>query len=52
MLRSLRDKVLPLEDDVVVLPGHGDQTTIGHERLTNPYLQDLPAPVADRSRGR
>ncbi len=41
MLASLRDKVLPLPDDVVVLPGHGEQTSIGRERATNPYLQDL-----------
>jgi glyoxylase-like metal-dependent hydrolase (beta-lactamase superfamily II) len=43
MLQSLQDKVLPLADDIVVLPGHGQQTTIGHERATNPYLQDLIA---------
>jgi hydroxyacylglutathione hydrolase len=42
MLRSLADKVLPLADDIVVLPGHGEQTTIGRERATNPFLQDLP----------
>ncbi len=41
MLRSLTDKVLPLADDIVVLPGHGEQTSIGHERATNPYLLDL-----------
>jgi glyoxylase-like metal-dependent hydrolase (beta-lactamase superfamily II) len=41
MLRSLATKVLPLADDVVVLPGHGEQTSIGQERATNPYLQDL-----------
>ncbi|HWM00382.1 MAG TPA: MBL fold metallo-hydrolase [Nocardioidaceae bacterium] len=41
MLRSLADKVLPLADDIVVLPGHGDQTTIGRERATNPFLLDL-----------
>ena len=41
MLRSLTDKVLPLADDVVVLPGHGEQTSIGRERATNPYLQEL-----------
>lgn len=41
MLRSLATKVLPLADDIVVLPGHGDQTSIGRERATNPYLQDL-----------
>jgi hydroxyacylglutathione hydrolase len=44
MLRSLRDKVLPLADDVVVLPGHGEQTSIGRERATNPFLADLLAP--------
>ena len=43
MLRSLATKVLPLADDVVVLPGHGEQTTIGRERATNPFLQDLPS---------
>ena len=42
MLRSLATKVLPLADDVVVLPGHGEQTSIGRERATNPFLQDLP----------
>ncbi len=41
MLRSLASKVLPLADDVVVLPGHGEQTSIGRERATNPFLQDL-----------
>jgi len=41
MLRSLAAKVLPLDDAVVVLPGHGPQTTIGRERVTNPYLLDL-----------
>lgn len=41
MLRSLTTKVLPLADDVVVLPGHGEQTSIGRERATNPYLLDL-----------
>jgi hydroxyacylglutathione hydrolase len=42
MLLSLATKVLPMADDIVVLPGHGEQTTIGHERATNPFLQDLP----------
>jgi glyoxylase-like metal-dependent hydrolase (beta-lactamase superfamily II) len=53
MLRSLRDKVLPLRDDVVVLPGHGEQTSIGRERATNPFLQDLldDRPVGQVTRG-
>lgn len=41
MLRSLREKVLTLPDDIVVLPGHGNQTSIGRERATNPFLLDL-----------
>ncbi|KAB2811172.1 MBL fold metallo-hydrolase [Pimelobacter simplex] len=41
MLRSLSAKVLTLADDVVVLPGHGEQTSIGRERATNPFLLDL-----------
>ena len=41
MLHSLATKVLPLADDIVVLPGHGEQTSIGRERATNPYLLDV-----------
>ncbi|HEX8347178.1 MAG TPA: MBL fold metallo-hydrolase [Actinoplanes sp.] len=48
MLTSLRDKILPLADDTVVLPGHGPATTIGRERASNPYLRDL---VGAPSRG-
>lgn len=36
--RSLTEKLLKLEDDVVVYPGHGDETTIGHERKYNPFV--------------
>jgi hydroxyacylglutathione hydrolase len=41
MRRTLRDVVLPLADDHLVLPGHGPATTIGRERVSNPYLLDL-----------
>ncbi len=41
MERSLRDVVLPLPDDMLVLPGHGAVTMIAHERASNPYLQNL-----------
>ena len=44
MLRTLAAKVLPLDDDIVVLPGHGEQTTIGRERRTNPFLAGLAVP--------
>lgn len=51
MLASLRDKILPLADDTVVLPGHGPETTIGRERATNPYLRQVGAPAAGPRRG-
>jgi len=41
MLVSLRDKVLVLDDETVVLPGHGPTTTVGRERASNPFLQGL-----------
>lgn len=39
LLSSIREKVLPLGDDVVFLPGHGEASSIGDERLGNPFLQ-------------
>jgi glyoxylase-like metal-dependent hydrolase (beta-lactamase superfamily II) len=44
MQDSLRERILPLRDDVVVLPGHGPQTSIGRERVTNPFLAELTPP--------
>jgi glyoxylase-like metal-dependent hydrolase (beta-lactamase superfamily II) len=41
MLATLRDKMLPLDDDTVVLPGHGPTTTIGRERASNPFLLEV-----------
>jgi hydroxyacylglutathione hydrolase len=41
LLASMAAKILPLDDAVQVLPGHGDTTTIGKERATNPFLVDL-----------
>jgi hydroxyacylglutathione hydrolase len=41
MLDSLQRRVLPLADDIVVLPGHGPATTIGRERAGNPFLRQL-----------
>lgn len=38
LLQSIRNKLMALADDTKVLPGHGQQTTIGLERLTNPFL--------------
>lgn len=41
ILRSIHDKLLPLDDATVVIPGHGPNTTIGRERRRNPFLQGL-----------
>lgn len=39
LLKSIKEKLLVLEDDIKVHPGHGPQTTIGYERANNPFLQ-------------
>jgi len=41
LLGSILTKLLVLDDDTVVLPGHGESTTIGAERRTNPFLEGL-----------
>lgn len=38
ILRSLRNRLLALDDDTLVIPGHGPETTIGDERRGNPFL--------------
>ena len=38
LIRSIREKLLLLPDDTVVYPGHGDLTSIGHERAYNPFI--------------
>jgi hydroxyacylglutathione hydrolase len=40
MRKTLKEKVLPLQDELIVLPGHGAQTTISRERSKNAYLQE------------
>jgi hydroxyacylglutathione hydrolase len=41
LLDSIKNKLLPLGDDVEVYSGHGPVTTIGEERMTNPFLTGL-----------
>jgi hydroxyacylglutathione hydrolase len=41
LLHSIHDHLLPLPDATRVIPGHGDATTIGVERHSNPFLQHL-----------
>lgn len=40
LIRSIRDKLWPLGDDVTFVPGHGPTSTFGQERRTNPYVAD------------
>jgi hydroxyacylglutathione hydrolase len=51
MTETLRTKILPLPDETVVLPGHGNSTTIGRERATNPFLLDLDPRTPGPARG-
>jgi hydroxyacylglutathione hydrolase len=39
LIRSIKEKILPLGDDVNFLPGHGQPSNVGHERLNNPFLK-------------
>lgn len=51
MQQSLRERILTLDDDTVVLPGHGQTTTIGRERASNPFLLELGSTPSGPHRG-
>lgn len=38
LIQSIRERLLPLPDDTLVIPGHGPATTVGQERASNPFL--------------
>ena len=38
LISSIKTRLFPLGDQVMIYPGHGAATTIGQERLTNPFL--------------
>jgi hydroxyacylglutathione hydrolase len=40
LIRSIRERLFPLGDDVRFLPGHGPMSTFGAERLNNPFVAD------------
>jgi len=57
LIASIRDVLFPFGDKAIVHPGHGPDTTIGHERRTNPFLQNIerraverPAPLPPKGR--
>lgn len=39
LIKSIREKLLVLDDNLVIYPGHGPSSTIGNEYASNPYLQ-------------
>ncbi|MCC6753951.1 MAG: MBL fold metallo-hydrolase [Saprospiraceae bacterium] len=41
LIRSIREKLFVLDNSTKVLPGHGGSTTIGREKMTNPFLQEV-----------
>ena len=41
LMASIRDKLLPLGDDFAFICGHGPTSTIGHEKMTNPYVAEI-----------
>ena len=40
LINAIKDKLYPMGDDVVFLPGHGSPSTIGEERRSNPFLNE------------
>ena len=41
LIRSIREQLWPLGDDVTFVPGHGGLSTFGNERMSNPYCLDF-----------
>lgn len=41
IMRSIIDKLLPLGDEVKVYPGHGEESSIGHESMYNPFIVEV-----------
>lgn len=41
IMRSILDRIVPLGDEVKVYPGHGPETTIGHEVIYNPFVVEV-----------
>jgi len=41
LIDSIKTKLMPLDDDIIVYPGHGPQTSIGRERVHNPFIREM-----------
>ena len=41
LIHSIREYLFPLGDDVTFIPGHGPESTFGHERQHNPFVRDM-----------
>ena len=41
LINSMRDRIMVLDDEIMVHPGHGPATTVGRERRTNPFLRGI-----------
>jgi hydroxyacylglutathione hydrolase len=39
LIRSVRERIFPLDENTVVLPGHGPKTTVEREKKSNPFFQ-------------
>ena len=37
-MKDSLQKILNMNDDIIIIPGHGPETTIGYERTNNPYI--------------
>lgn len=45
LIRSIRERLFPLGDDITFVPGHGPLSTFGAERRSNPYVSDLAVEI-------
>jgi glyoxylase-like metal-dependent hydrolase (beta-lactamase superfamily II) len=44
LMQSIEEELLVLDDETTIYPGHGEGTTVGRERASNPFLNDASAP--------
>jgi len=40
LVKSIREQLYSLPEETIVYPGHGPSTTIGHEKMNNPFVKD------------